>query len=120
MTWSQLELFEVRARIDDPSTSQDAAASVKSSTVQSQLTTIERLFAVAGATGLTDEELAKLLVLTGWADSGIRTRRSVLSEMAVLAHLGETRPTSRGRQARVWVHAKHVDAANARLREQER
>lgn len=101
----------VGTRRDDPAQSHDAAESVTGLTTQLQLSAIARTIEDAGPNGLTDEELCRELLGTGWADSGIRTRRQVLAGMAVIAWNGTTRPSIRGRQMRVWVHAEHRSTA---------
>lgn len=93
------------SRRTDPDTSVAAARSQPMVTTELQLSAIDRALREAEDRGLTDEELCDALLGTGWADSGIRTRRATLVDMAVIAWRGDTRPSRRGREMRVWVHA---------------
>lgn len=92
-----------RARLTDPETSHQAAASVNRATLPHTQRIILTLLALDGP--MTDEELLLL-----WNDriaerispSGIRTRRRELADLGLVCDTGERRPLESGRMAIVW------------------
>ena len=99
-----------RARSTDPPTSHEAAATVEELR-EKQKAVLWQLQA-AGWTGLTDEELLgryenlveiQPRLTLRQSPSGLRTRRSELGELGLVADAGATRRTRSGRRAIVWV-----------------
>ena len=101
----EAETIEPRARRTDPSTSRNAAASVR------ELTTKQRAvlstFRVRGP--MTDEQLVEVYgrmvkhsLYPEQSQSGLRTRRKELVRRGELADTGEKRRMQTGRMAIVW------------------
>ena len=89
-----------RARRDDPSTSHAAAASVRALTP-----TRRRVWEIVSQQPSTDFEIRDQWFATDGppiSDSGLRTRRSELVEMGLLADSGRTRKGPTGRAYTVW------------------
>lgn len=104
-----------RARATDPETSHAAAASINVNHSQAEVlvTFQDRARDRAGlgdatpdwmTAGFTDEALVDVLEWKGskTSPSRIRTARRELADLGLLDETGETRPTVRGRQARVF------------------
>lgn len=94
------DLF-AHARRTDPDTSHSAAASVKNiTTAHSQILGVLR-----GMGPLTDEQIyqhMRLDLLAKISESGCRSRRSELVNMAMVRDSGERRLTKAGRKSIVW------------------
>ena len=95
-------LLEAKTRANAAKTSQKAAASVQRMTRKRQ--DVMATFRRFGA--LTDEQLVSVYAsmddVTDQSESGLRTRRSELVRMGLLADTGQTRPIRSGRQAILW------------------
>lgn len=100
-----------QARADQPATSAQAAGAVKTGGIRARV--LERL-CLAGASGLTDDEL---WVLMGGPESSARKRRSELADpvwcgskgLPVLAQdSGRTRPNRNGQESVVWIATRYA------------
>jgi len=88
------------ARHTDPSTSHEAAQSVKD--VRKSQQAIYALIQALG--GATDEELVRRVRSAGipMSESGVRTRRSELVKHGLVVDSGERKRTVAGRRTIVW------------------
>jgi hypothetical protein len=100
--------FTPRARVEDPVTSHEAAASVRNVTA-----THDRILEVLRDLRLaSDEEIAaryrSLALERGWSaasPSGLRSRRAELVERGLVADSGRSGRTSSGRRTTLWIPA---------------
>lgn len=91
------------ARLTDPSTSHEAAASVND--VRTSQRFIYGMIRALG--GATDEELVRRVksAQVAMSESGIRTRRSELVRLGLIVDSGARKRTASGRRSIVWVVA---------------
>lgn len=98
-------LFDApRARTSDPITSHEAAASIAPEDLRPRLAAVLNLLAAFGP--MTDELLARHYRnypnLPKQSPSGLRTRRSELVELGLVAASGEYDYTASGRRSIKW------------------
>jgi hypothetical protein len=99
----QLRITEPRARRTDPSTSHEAARSVRN--IEKVRTYILRAYDTMGP--MTDRKLCEWFMLNGpthtpFSESGIRTRRSELERDGLVEYAGWKNRLPSGRMARVY------------------
>lgn len=89
-----------RARAGDPSTSHEAAASVRESSSQSVRDEILRVLRAYGP--LSDEQISYQVIGVKSSPSGLRTRRSELVKAGLVEMHKSTGRTFAGRRCMVW------------------
>jgi hypothetical protein len=73
----------------------------------------------AGPGGFIDQDLFKALASPDDAESSLRKRRTELTERNWIMESGFSRPNSRGRDSKVWVHRNFVADAPMILNEEQ-
>ena len=92
-------------RKDDPITSRQAAQSVEPHLTEIQAQVLH-LIKLAGAKGLTDEELSRQY---GTFGSTARTRRAELAKRGLVVESKQKRRLQSGLEGRVWVSTDHAE-----------
>jgi len=97
-------MLETLYRTNDPDTSRRAAASVEPHLTEIQAQVLH-LIKLAGAKGLTDEELSRQY---GTFGSTARTRRAELAQKGLVVETKQKRRLQSGQQGRVWISREHA------------